>query len=133
MELQIGVKVLIKNSDGLYLLIQRAEPLPDGTGIKWDIPGGRLKPGERLVEALAREVKEEVGVELRHGIQLLKAQDIILPDLNLHLHVVRLTYTSSLKDNIQLGTEHQTYMWATLPEALDLNVDPYLREVLESL
>jgi 8-oxo-dGTP diphosphatase len=131
MKLQVGVKVLIRNKGGLYLLIQRSEPLPDGTGIKWDIPGGRIESNELLRDALAREVREEIGVELNQSVELLEAQDIILSDLD--LHTVRLTYSTSLEDKVKLGTEHQNFKWATLQEALGLNVDPYLRKVLEAL
>jgi 8-oxo-dGTP pyrophosphatase MutT (NUDIX family) len=130
MKLQVGVKVLIRNKDGLYLLIQRSAPLPDGTGIKWDIPGGRIKPTESLKDALARELKEETGIELSNDVELLEAQDIIMPDLD--LHVVRLTYVTTLEEDVTLGTEHQSFKWTTLQEALDLNVDPYLRKVLEA-
>ncbi len=112
-------------------MVQRSEPLPDGTGIKWDIPGGRIESNERLKESLAREVKEEIGIELNRDVKLIEAQDIILSDLD--LHVVRLTHSTNLEENIVLGTEHQSFKWATLREALDLNVDPYLRKVLEAL
>ena len=131
MKLQVGVKVLIKNGNGLFLLIQRSEPLPDGTGIKWDIPGGRIEPNERLESALAREVEEETGIKLSNNVKILEAQDIMLPDLD--LHVVRLTYSTNLDVNIALGSEHQNFKWVTRQEALDLNVDPYLRKVLETL
>jgi 8-oxo-dGTP diphosphatase len=131
MKLEVGVKVLIKNSKGLYLLVQRSEPLLDGTGIKWDIPGGRINPSERLDAALAREVNEEIGVTLQGKLTLLAAQDIMVIDHD--LHVVRLTYAISLDKAVALGAEHQNFRWVTQQEALNLNVDPYLREVLENL
>ena len=131
MKLQVGVKVIIKNSDGLYLLIQRTEPLSAGTGITWDIPGGRINPDERLNDALAREVKEEVNMQLDGDIELLEAQDIFLSEPN--FHIVRLTYSAHLDEDVELGSEHQDFGWVTLQEALALNIDPYLRRVLEGL
>jgi 8-oxo-dGTP diphosphatase len=131
MKLQVGVKVLIRNKKGLYLFILRSEPLPDGSGIKWDIPGGRIEPSERLQDALVRELEEEIGVSLDSKVRLLTAQDIILPDIN--LHVVRLTYTANLEKSIELGKEHQSFKWVTQQEALGLDIDAYLRDVLEAL
>lgn len=43
----------------LVLLARRARGA--GAGL-WSLPGGRVEPGERLAEAAARELAEEVGV-----------------------------------------------------------------------
>jgi 8-oxo-dGTP diphosphatase len=129
MKLQVGVKLVIKNSRGLYLFVQRSQPLSDGAD--WDIPGGRINTSERLEEALARELKEEIGVELDTKIELVKAQDIILP--NADLHVVRITYITEFDKTIKLSEEHRDFKWVSLSEALNLNLDPYLRELMETL
>ncbi|HEX8762813.1 MAG TPA: NUDIX domain-containing protein [Candidatus Saccharimonadales bacterium] len=131
MKLQVGVKVLIKNEAGQYLLLQRSESLPDGTGIRWDIPGGRIDASEKLLEALKRELREEIGVDLRVKPVLIAAQDILIADID--LHVVRLTYTAEMVGEVSLGNEHQNYKWVTVADGLKLNTDPYLREVLEDL
>ena len=121
--------MLISNDKGLYLLIQRSVPFSDGT--KWDIPGGRIKPSEHLESALMRELREEIGVRLDGQRQLIKAQDIFVPEVD--LHVVRLIYTARFNGDIVLSEEHQSLKWVTHEDALALDLDPYLREVLESL
>jgi 8-oxo-dGTP diphosphatase len=47
------------------LAAQRTEP-PELAG-GWELPGGKVDPGESLVAALHRELREEIGVEVRLG------------------------------------------------------------------
>ncbi len=59
----IGVGAVIVR-DGQVLLVRRGkEP---GRGL-WSLPGGRLRWGERLREAVEREVLEETGLEVEAG------------------------------------------------------------------
>ncbi len=44
------------------LLIRRGRPPRQG---EWSLPGGRIEPGERAVDAGLRELREETGVEAR--------------------------------------------------------------------
>ncbi|MFC7326790.1 (deoxy)nucleoside triphosphate pyrophosphohydrolase [Marinactinospora rubrisoli] len=49
--------------DGALLAAQRAEP-PQLRG-RWEMPGGKVDPGENDEEALVRECQEELGVRVR--------------------------------------------------------------------
>jgi 8-oxo-dGTP pyrophosphatase MutT (NUDIX family) len=130
MEVQVGVKILLKNSHSLYLFIKRTEPLLDGGGIRWDIPGGRIKAKESLGEALVRELQEETGMGLSGPPVLIAAQDIMVPDK--HIHIVRLTYMAESVSDIKLSNEHNEYNWLSLDKALKTNIDDYLREVISN-
>lgn len=45
--------------EGQVLLIRRGKPPRAG---QWSLPGGRIEPGERAVDAALRELWEETGV-----------------------------------------------------------------------
>jgi 8-oxo-dGTP diphosphatase len=51
-----------------FLVQQR---LPGGSrGLQWEFPGGKVEPGESEPQALVRECREELGVELEVGRRL---------------------------------------------------------------
>jgi ADP-ribose pyrophosphatase YjhB (NUDIX family) len=50
--------------DGKVLLVQRGREPSAG---RWTVPGGAVKVGERLQDAVARELQEECGVEVEVG------------------------------------------------------------------
>jgi mutator protein MutT len=51
--------------DRALLVAQRQRP-PDLAGL-WELPGGKVAPGETEVTALARELREELGVDVVVG------------------------------------------------------------------
>lgn len=128
-ELQVGVKVFLRDEVGRYLLLKRSDKYGSAVG-EWDIVGGRIHPGTELLENLSREVHEETGMALASEPVLLGAQDILLNDR----HVVRLTYTAVGKGELQLDLEEATqYCWKTKEEMMRLeNLDRYARELLEN-
>ena len=133
MDLQVGVKALIKNSNGEYLFIRRSTMLATDTSEpSWDIPGGRIESDEYLLEALRREVQEEIGHDVQSAPMLIKAQDIFVTAKD--LHVVRLTYmlTEDIEDII-LSDEHEEYVWVHESQLETVNAEPYLAEALLQL
>lgn len=53
---------LIKNKKGEVLLARRKAVLSNGG--KWEFPGGKLLVGESPEQCLAREIKEEMGIDI---------------------------------------------------------------------
>ncbi|MFA5050664.1 MAG: NUDIX hydrolase [Patescibacteria group bacterium] len=127
--LQVGVKILLKNKDGQYLLLRRSlEKYPDIKG-RWDIVGGRIDTGKTLIENLKREVFEETGLEIVGNPKLIAAQDILRETGR---HVVRLTYLGKTLGEIKLDTnENDLYKWYSWEELTRLDdVDIYFKELL---
>jgi ADP-ribose pyrophosphatase YjhB (NUDIX family) len=132
MELQVGVKVLLKNSEGKFLLMRsNPEKYPE-KGARWDIVGGRIDPGSTLMENLKREVLEEASLNLTDEPKLAAAQDILrIPGR----HVVRLTYTASISGEPIIDHESLEYKWFTWDEMNALTfeeLDIYFKELLDT-
>ncbi len=130
MELQVGVKALLKNGEGKYLVLRRSlKKYPDVKG-RWDIVGGRIEIGTPLLDNLKREIKEETGMDLAGEPQLLAAQDILRKE---DKHVVRLTYLGEAIGDIVLDTnENDAYQWFTKAELEHQDdVDMYFKELLD--
>ncbi len=60
----VGVAAAVFDEQGRVLLVQRARPPRTG---QWGLPGGLIDLGERLQDAVRREVYEECQVEIQVG------------------------------------------------------------------
>lgn len=78
----VGAGALIFNSEGKLFLSLRG-PLAKNERGKWEIPGGAVEFGEKIEQALKREVKEEFGLEIKVG-KMLQLCDHILPEEGQH-------------------------------------------------
>jgi 8-oxo-dGTP diphosphatase len=58
--------------DSKILVCQRRRD--DTHGLQWEFPGGKVEPGEIPQEALARELREELGIESTIGRELFRTR-----------------------------------------------------------
>lgn len=77
---RVGVGGLIIDDEKRVLLLLRKGPPEVG---QWSIPGGKIEFLEPIEEALKREVKEELEVEVE-VVSLLGVTDHVIPKENVH-------------------------------------------------
>jgi len=87
---RVGVGAFITDGAGRLLLVKRLRAPEAGC---WGLPGGKVDFGERLVETVAREILEEVGLVIAVG-ELICIVDQI--DLEAGTHWVAPTYRARM-------------------------------------
>ncbi|MCU1253475.1 MAG: hydrolase [Edaphobacter sp.] len=55
---------MLFEESGAILLVRFVVPREEGDFVFWALPGGEIEDGETEIEAAAREVREELGLEL---------------------------------------------------------------------
>jgi len=112
----IGVKGLIRNKKGDFLLLNlHPKQLRDDKSRSWDVPGGRMDPGEDFETTLAREIKEELGIVYDSKPEFFTATltNIHIPTDRGEVRLVLMFYLLSVPDGakITLSGEHTKYEW----------------------
>jgi 8-oxo-dGTP diphosphatase len=62
----VGAAIARRGPDGPEILCARRSAPPALAG-KWEFPGGKVEPGESDAEAIVRECREELGIEVAAG------------------------------------------------------------------
>lgn len=125
---EVADVVIVK--DNKVLLVQQRKEVAKGL---WSYPGGGVENGETLEDAVIREVKEELGVDLTAPI-LFKTYNITTPrgplEINTFIGSIG-NQTISLKED-----ELIAYGWFTLKELenkTDLRSDLVLKQAQDVL
>src|SRR3989344_2754317 len=75
----VTVVAVIRNNEGKYLVLKRAEREIAYPGM-YTFPGGKLEYNQTTSETLKNEVMEETGLILKSGKILLKDKSFVRPD-----------------------------------------------------
>jgi nucleoside triphosphatase len=88
--------------------------------------------GESLLEALAREVKEETGLDLIHGEYLCYQEFIYDDNFWKKRHFIFFDFVCRVKNGeVRLNDEAQEYTWVDLDRIEDYPVDKYVKHALD--
>jgi 8-oxo-dGTP diphosphatase len=113
MKLTEVAAAVIQHPDGGFLLGQRA---PDTfyAGY-WEFPGGKVEPGESPREALVRELREELEIEVRRATPWI-VREHVYEHAHVRLYFFRVTaWDGEIKDHV-----HSALVWQR-PEALSVS------------
>ncbi len=110
-------------SDGKLLIVKRKDDNPQMPGI-WELPGGRMEPGENPFEGLQREMREEVGLEIT-VLNPMKVHHFTRADGQIVTLIVFLC--KSKETEIFLGKEPEAAKWMEINQA-KLLITPFFHE-----
>lgn len=124
--------------DGRYLLIKRTATKrgkPNSYPLYWDIPGGMVEAGELPTDALIRESKEEVNLDVI--VKKLIHEDSNL-DQEKNIVFTRLVYLCEVKNNdisnikLQLDEHDQYKLILSIDEMQNEKIVDYIKELFEN-
>jgi mutator protein MutT len=105
----VGVGAIIVDGDAVLLVRRLHEPLKG----QWSLPGGAVEVGETLDAAIAREVREEAGIEIDVG-PVVEVLDRIRLDTDgrARFHYVLVDFLCRLKSGrVTAGSDADAASW----------------------
>lgn len=99
---------------------------------KYTIPGGHIEVGEKMSDALKREVKEETGMDIR-DIEFICFQEFILgEEFWKKKHFIFFDFACKTDStDVKLNSEGQEFIWTSLQEALKMPIGQSTKHVIE--
>lgn len=124
-----AVTAIIKDRKSRILLLKRNELSYHG---HWQFPEGKLDKRETKLQALKRELKEEIGT---NDLIIKKYKVFECPFIHksIPVRLNRQTYIVSVPKEINLSSEHSEYGWFSKDEALKLKLVPGIKDIIENI
>ncbi len=111
----LAVFIFVFNKDqSKILLIKRNEEKRKKFGFDWGNIGGKVEPGEQLLEAAVREINEEIGLEtLPERLKFLFFEEAVKKGIVSNVHFF---YSLSIEENSNLKINHESdeFQWFSL-------------------
>jgi len=130
---RIAGKAVIIHS-GKVLILRESKKYDDGTHAgRYDLPGGRVEPGEHIEETLVREAKEECGLDVEVGRPIFVGDwSPVVKDVQLQIFGIFFKCTIKKADVI-LSQDHDDFKWIDPRETDQYDLMSPITEVLKLL
>ena len=126
----VATKAIIFNTKLRKYLILKKSSIEDINPNTFDIPGGRMKFGEDLEEAVVREAKEETGLNITVK-QIFNAWTFVKKDKELQLTGIDFLCITEQK-TVKLSEEHSAFEWKEVKKIIkDEKYPDWLRKTIE--
>ncbi|MGI2170247.1 8-oxo-dGTP diphosphatase MutT [Shewanella sp. MF05960] len=123
--IHVAVGVII-NKQKKVLLAKRHDHLHQGG--KWEFPGGKVELGESVTQALIRELKEEVSLDVNHTSEFIDiSHDYPDKHVLLDIHLVT-DFTGNA-----IGVEGQQVKWVDIDALNDYEFPEANKPILDKL
>lgn len=119
----LSVKVLVRDMNGRYLVIQRSLASKNNGGA-WDFPGGKVDAGEDFATALLREVAEETSLTIRLRGLAGSAESELPAAIVIYL----IMEADVVEGQVQLSDEHIAHQWVTPGELSTIDLSKQFRQ-----
>jgi 8-oxo-dGTP diphosphatase len=119
------VAALIWDGDR-FLICQR--PAHKARGLLWEFVGGKVEPGETRQDALIRECREELGIQLSVG-EVYMEVDHVYPDITIRL----ILFHAAIAAGEPQKLEHNDIRWITPAQIPDYDFCPADQDILKKI
>ncbi|AIY90074.1 NUDIX hydrolase [Geoglobus acetivorans] len=122
----VGVGAVIVR-DRKILLVKRANEPNKG---KWSVPGGLVRRGERLEEALEREIREELGVEVVVKDVACVTDEVILDENGVvEYHYVIIDFFAEITGEPRAMSDAEEVAWVELDDIESVDVVDFVKKL----
>lgn len=127
----VGVIISLFDNKGRILLAKRS-PVKTHAAEVWENISGAIEAGEQPLDALKREMAEELGDDIKYEIG--QIYNTFQTKLENGREIIGISYLCKfLSGDIKLNEEHTEYKWASLDEAIEMTETSGLKEEFAGL